>query len=129
MPFVRWYLAVASAFAVHHVFTGALDLANPKQSDDLGRTAMLYLVNAVVVGVMVVMAAEATAAMDQSHEGAVAALPPPARRCAEPNARSDHRPAPAPKTLPPAPPVSAPVAQVPALGRTRRSRPPLTPES
>ncbi len=63
LPFLRWYLAVTLAFAVHHVFTGSLDLAAPSPSDDLGRTAMLYLVNGVIVGVIVVMAAEATRSM------------------------------------------------------------------
>ncbi len=63
LPFLRWYLAVTLAFAVHHVFTGSLDLAVPSPSDDLGRTAMLYLVNGVIVGVIVVMAAEATRSM------------------------------------------------------------------
>lgn len=66
MPFLRWYLAVALAFAVHHVFTGSLDLAAPTPGDDLGRTAMLYLVNGVVVGVIVVMAAEATRSMQKA---------------------------------------------------------------
>jgi hypothetical protein len=68
MPFVRWYLAVASAFAVHHVFTASLDLAVPRASDDFGRTAMLYLVNAVIVGVMAVVANEASRGLQISTE-------------------------------------------------------------
>jgi hypothetical protein len=68
MPFVRWYLAVASAFAVHHVFTASLDLAVPRVSDDFGRTAMLYLVNAVIVGVMAVVANEASSGLQFSTE-------------------------------------------------------------
>lgn len=63
MPFVRWYLALAASFVVHDVFTMHLDLAAPKVSDDLGRTAAMFLVNAVLVGLMLVMAAEATEAM------------------------------------------------------------------
>ena len=68
MPFVRWYLAVASAFAVHHVFTATLDLAVPRASDDFGRTATLYLVNAVIVGVMAVVANEASRGLQISTE-------------------------------------------------------------
>jgi hypothetical protein len=66
MPFLRWYLVVLGAYFVQHVFTGPLDLANPKPVDDLGRTAVMYFVNAVIVGVMVVMAAEASRSMQQA---------------------------------------------------------------
>lgn len=66
MPFVRWYLALVASFVVHDVFTMHLDLAVPKPSDDLGRTAAMFLVNAVVVGLVLVMAAEATDAMGQA---------------------------------------------------------------
>ncbi len=66
MPFLRWYMALAASFVVHDLFTTTLDLANPQQSDDFGRTAMMFLVNALVVGVMGVMAAEATRAMDRA---------------------------------------------------------------
>jgi hypothetical protein len=66
MPFLRWYMAVLGAYFVQHVFTGPLDLANPKPADDLGRTAVMYFVNAVIVGVMVVMAAEASRSMQQA---------------------------------------------------------------
>ena len=51
------------ALVVHRMFTGSLDLSTPTPADDLGRTAVLYLVNAVVVGVIVVMAAETTREM------------------------------------------------------------------
>jgi len=68
MPFVRWYLAVASAFAVHHVFTASLDLAVPRVSDDFGRTATLYIVNAVIVGVMAVVANEASRTLQLSTD-------------------------------------------------------------
>jgi hypothetical protein len=66
MPFLRWYLALGAAMLLQHVFTGPLDLANPKPSDDLGRSAVMYFANAVVIGVMVVMAAEASRAMQQA---------------------------------------------------------------
>jgi hypothetical protein len=66
MPFLRWYLVVLGAYFVQHVFTGPLDLANPQPADDLGRTAVMYFVNAVIVGVMVVMAAEASRSMQQA---------------------------------------------------------------
>jgi hypothetical protein len=66
MPFLRWYMAVLAAYFVQHVFTGPLDLANPSPNDDLGRTAVMYFVNAVIVGVMVVMAAEASRSMQQA---------------------------------------------------------------
>lgn len=66
MPFLRWYLVALGAYFVQHVFTGPLDLANPKPADDLGRTAVMYFVNAVIVGVMVVMAAEASRSMQQA---------------------------------------------------------------
>jgi hypothetical protein len=68
MPFVRWYLAVASAFAVHHVFTATLHLAVPRASDDFGRTATLYLVNAVIVGIMAVVANEASSGLQISTD-------------------------------------------------------------
>ncbi len=66
MPFVRWYLALAASFVVHDVFTMGLNLADPKAANDLGRTAAMFLVNAVVVALMMVMAAEATDAMAQA---------------------------------------------------------------
>ena len=66
MPFLRWYLALAGSFVVHDLFTSKLDLGNPQQSDDFGRTAIMFLVNALVVAVMGVMAAEATRAMDRA---------------------------------------------------------------
>jgi hypothetical protein len=70
---------------VHKVFTGSLDLMAVTPSDDLGRTAALYFVNAVVVSVIVLMAAEASRAMqdatrsfairhDHLHEDAFARL-------------------------------------------------------
>jgi hypothetical protein len=66
MPFLRWYIAVLGAYFVEHVFTGPLDLGRPTPSDDLGRTAVMYFVNAVVIGVIVVMAAEASRSMQQA---------------------------------------------------------------
>jgi hypothetical protein len=66
MPFLRWYLALAGSFVVHDLFTTKLDLGNPQQSDDFGRTAIMFLVNGLVVAVMAVMAAEATRAMDRA---------------------------------------------------------------
>jgi hypothetical protein len=66
IPFMRWYLALAASFVVHDLFTTSLDLANPQQADDFGRTSMMFLVNALVVAVMGVMAAEATRAMDRA---------------------------------------------------------------
>ncbi len=66
MPFLRWYLALAASFVVHDLFTSGLDLGNPQQADDFGRTATMFLVNGLVVAVMAVMAAEATRAMDRA---------------------------------------------------------------
>jgi hypothetical protein len=66
MPFVRWYLALAASFVVHDVFTMGLNLADPTAANDLGRTATMFLVNAVLVALMMVMAAEATDAMAQA---------------------------------------------------------------
>lgn len=66
MPFLRWYVAVLAAYFVEHVFTAPLDLGDPKPGDDLGRTAVMYFVNAVIIGVMVVMAAEASRSMQQA---------------------------------------------------------------
>ncbi|MEI8239721.1 MAG: hypothetical protein WCI22_09890 [Actinomycetota bacterium] len=65
-PFLRWYLGVVLAFGVHKVFTGSIDLLAPKPGDDLGRTAALYFVNAVVVAVIVLMASEASRAMQDA---------------------------------------------------------------
>jgi len=62
-PFMWWYVAVVLAFGVHKVFTGSIDLMSATPSDDLGRTAALYFVNAVVVSVVVLMASEASRAM------------------------------------------------------------------
>ena len=66
MPFLRWYLVVLAVYFVDYVFTGPLDLTDPKPADDLGRTAVMYFVNAVLIGVMVVMAAEASRSMQQA---------------------------------------------------------------
>ena len=145
VPFIRWYVMVAAAFTVHHVFTGALDLARPLPSDNFGRTAMLYLVNAVVVGLMAVMAAEASRGMhvatderawqnrlsqDDAHlrlRGGIATLdtdvpiapPQPSVVPASMGPVSVPAPHPAPVLAPPllAPPVSAqaPVVQVPVV--------------
>jgi hypothetical protein len=60
LPAARWYIGLVLALVVHRLFTGSLDLSTPSPADDLGRTAVLFLVNAIVVGVIVVMAAEAT---------------------------------------------------------------------
>jgi len=71
-PFFRWYLSVVLVFLVHELFTGTYNLAAAKPSDDLGRTAALYLGSALVVGLMVVMAKDASVSMqlatDERHE-------------------------------------------------------------
>lgn len=64
--FGRWYVAVAVAVLVQHLFTSGLDLARPRLSDDLGRTAALYFLNALVVGVGVLIAADATRGMQRA---------------------------------------------------------------
>lgn len=68
MPFLRWYLTVAAAFAVHHVFTGTLDLGHARAADDFGRTAMLYFVNGLIVALMAVLAAEASRGVQAAVE-------------------------------------------------------------
>jgi len=65
-PFLRWWLGLAASFVVHEVFTTAIDLSDPQPSDDFGRTAMMFLINAVVVAVMALMAAEATREMERA---------------------------------------------------------------
>ena len=64
--FGRWYVAVAVAVLVQHLFTSGLDLTQPRLSDDLGRTAALYFLNALVVGVGVLIAADATRGMQRA---------------------------------------------------------------
>ena len=65
-PFLRWWLGLAASFVVHQVFTTAVDLSDPQPTDDFGRTAMMFLINAVVVSVMALMAAEATREMERA---------------------------------------------------------------
>ena len=65
-PFVRWYAAVVVAFAVERLLVGSDGLVSMRASDDLGRAASMSLVNGVVVGVVVVMAMEASSAMETS---------------------------------------------------------------
>ena len=65
-PFLRWWMGMAASFVVHQLFTTALDLSDPQPADDFGRTAMMFLINAVVVAVMALMAAEATREMERA---------------------------------------------------------------
>lgn len=67
-PFLRWWLGLAASFVVHEVFTTSVDLSDPQPSDDFGRTAMMFLINAVVVAVMALMAAEATREMERATD-------------------------------------------------------------
>lgn len=106
MPFVRWYLALAASFVVHDVFTSGLDLSDPQPGDDLGRTAAMFLINAVVVAVMALMAAEATSAMDSATSERAASL-----RHLHDDAHQRVRSMPIADTVPPLPsPVPSPAA-------------------
>ena len=67
-PFLRWWLGLAASFVVHELFTTSVNLADPQPSDDFGRTAMMFLINAVVVAVMALMAAEATREMERATD-------------------------------------------------------------
>ena len=58
--FGRWYLLLAASLLVQRVFTAPLELASPSTNDNLGRTAVMYFVNGVVLGVALLMAADAT---------------------------------------------------------------------
>ncbi|MFM7687400.1 MAG: hypothetical protein ACKPDI_15965 [Actinomycetota bacterium] len=64
--FGRWYVAIAVTVLVQHLFTSDLDLAQPRLADNLGRTAALYFLNALVVGVGVLIAADATRGMQRA---------------------------------------------------------------
>ncbi|MDO8392330.1 MAG: hypothetical protein Q7V57_17795 [Actinomycetota bacterium] len=68
MPFVRWYIALTSTFIVHEAFTGSFNLADKKPSDDLGRAAALMIASALVLGLMVIMAGEASQSMESATE-------------------------------------------------------------
>lgn len=63
-PFFRWYVALAMTFLVHEAFTGSFNLADPKPSNDLGRAAALMLASGLVLGLMVLMAADAARSME-----------------------------------------------------------------
>ncbi len=62
-PFRRWYLSVVLVFVVHAVFTRPLDLADPTNADQLGRTALLYVANGLIAAIMTLMAGDATRSM------------------------------------------------------------------
>lgn len=66
MPFLRWYLALVASFLVHDLITAKIDLAPGAVYHDLGKGAFMLLLNAMVVGVMGVMAAEATRSMERA---------------------------------------------------------------
>ncbi len=145
VPFMRWYLALAASFVVHDLFTAPLDLANPQQADDFGRTAMMFLVNALVVAVMGVMAAEATRALDRAtaerslthrllHDdanrrerpGAITFEPTPAAQATIPSLPPPAPTGPAkpgPASPGPASPVAAPVL-APAMSSVATLTPP-----
>lgn len=67
-PFVRWYVALVLVFLVQQAFTGSFNLADPKPSQDLGRAAALMLANGLVLGLMVLMAADAAKSMEQATQ-------------------------------------------------------------
>ncbi|MEI7548792.1 MAG: hypothetical protein WCK21_12175, partial [Actinomycetota bacterium] len=67
-PFVRWYVALTLTFLVHEAFTGSFNLADPKPSNDLGRAAALMIASALVLGLMVIMACEASKSMEDATE-------------------------------------------------------------
>ena len=67
-PFVRWYVALVLVFLVQQAFTGSFNLADPKPSQDLGRAAALMLANGLVLGLMVLMAADAAKAMEEATQ-------------------------------------------------------------
>jgi hypothetical protein len=64
--FGRWYLLLAAALLVQRVFTAPLELSTPTTNDNLGRTAVMYFVNGLVLGVSVLMAADATRGLQRS---------------------------------------------------------------
>ncbi|MFZ4720309.1 MAG: hypothetical protein ACOYMR_12850 [Ilumatobacteraceae bacterium] len=66
LTFFRWYLALAASFLLHTLFTSRLDVLGEHGVDNLGRTTMMFFINALIVTVMGVMAAEATRGMDRS---------------------------------------------------------------
>lgn len=67
-PFVRWYVALTLTFLVHEMFTGSFNLADKKPSDDLGRAAALMIASALVLGLMVIMAGEASQSMESATQ-------------------------------------------------------------
>jgi len=67
-PFVRWYVALTLTFIVHEAFTGSFNLADSKPSHDLGRAAALMIASALVLGLMVIMAGEASQSMETATE-------------------------------------------------------------
>lgn len=64
--FGRWYLLLAAALLVQRVFTAPLHLGSPSTHDNLSRTAVMYFVNGVVIGVSVLMAADATRGLQRA---------------------------------------------------------------
>lgn len=70
--FVRWYVALVLVFLVHRAFTGSFNLADTKPSDDLGRAAALMVANGLVLGVMVLMAADAARSLESATHARMA---------------------------------------------------------
>ena len=64
-PFVRWYLAVLVSFVVHRAFIAATESVFVDTSE-LGRVASLSLVNAIAIGVVVVLASDASKALQHA---------------------------------------------------------------
>jgi len=65
-PFFHWYMAMLLGFVVFRVFTQGTDVLQMRPSEDLGTVASMSLVNGVVIGVMMMMAAEASRSMQQA---------------------------------------------------------------
>ena len=59
-------MAVLLGFVVFRVFTQRTDMLQMRPSEDLGTVASMSLVNGVVIGVMMMMAAEASRSMQQA---------------------------------------------------------------
>jgi hypothetical protein len=59
-PIRYWYLAATLFFAVNEVFTGRVVLTDLRAGDNLGEIAALLVVNALVLGLIVLFAGDAT---------------------------------------------------------------------
>jgi hypothetical protein len=65
-PFRRWYFAVVLAFVIHQVFTTPFDLSVGITDADLRESAVLLLVNGIVIALMSMMASDATRALQHA---------------------------------------------------------------